>query len=582
MHGKGQKDRKGLRFEDIEPLLDGVKCVGFDVFDTLLLRPFMKPADLFRHMEESTSSPGFAAERINAERRARTEIRKEINIDEIYSLIDKRFQDLKEKELETEYKLSLADPGIKEIYDRISGLGIEIIAVSDMYLPGDSISGMLEKNGYFGLKKVYVSNEYGVSKRTGELFKKVLDDLNTEAGEMLFIGDNLRSDHRVPLSLGVRSVKYVPSKERYARSHKREMRFSRNAGLGGSVIAAMDMLRWLRNSSEEDYWYDIAYRFGGPIASFFTLFLMSKITDTTGSIFFISRDGYNLQKIYNTISDEPVENNYIYASRLFTIIFGRDLPESKDGARYLFERFSDVDEVKAIDIPKDPTDKDYFIRLNENPDLFKGLLEREHSRYSEYLKDKAGKGDILLVDVTTRKYSSQKFVQSVVGPERHTVGCYYNLMAHDDMVYSAYADRSRSRICWNKINVSEFFLGSPEGPVDNITADGIPVFQNNIDEPELFRMSIYDRITKGELDYAEDLKAVFGHEMPMIGHKVLDKWIKVLVRDKSSADPEHIRKIQWAQDKGHTLYLGVVFGPKEAVYKLRSMVGDFLWKIWHR
>jgi predicted HAD superfamily hydrolase len=268
---------------------------------------------------------------------------------------------------------------------------------------------------------------------------------------------------------------------------------------------------------------------------------MSKITDTVGSIFFISRDGYNLQKIYNILSNEPIKNHYIYAPRFFTIIFGRDLPESKDGARYVFERFSDTEEVKAIEMPDNPSDKDYFIRLNENSDLFRSLLERENSRYMKYLEDKVGEGDILLVDVTTRRHSSQRFIQDAVGPERRVSGCYYNLMAHGDMDYSAYADRSRSRISWNEVNVSEFFLGSPEPPADDIADDGTPVFQNNIDEPELFRMSIYDRITRGERDYAEDMKAMFGDEMPKIGHKVLDRWIKVLVGDRSSADPEHLR-----------------------------------------
>ncbi|MCL2712964.1 MAG: hypothetical protein FWD37_06835, partial [Methanomassiliicoccaceae archaeon] len=112
-------DDKALKFEVIEPHLDGVKCIGFDVFDTMLLRPFMRPTDLFAYLEEKESSPGFHRERINAERRARREIRRETGLDDIYSVIDERFRHLKDKEISAEYRFSLADPHIKEIYDRI-------------------------------------------------------------------------------------------------------------------------------------------------------------------------------------------------------------------------------------------------------------------------------------------------------------------------------------------------------------------------------------------------------------------------------------------------------------------------------
>ena len=574
-------DDKALKFEDIEPHLGGVKCIGFDVFDTMLLRPFMNPTDLFAYLEEKESSPGFHRERINAERRARKEIRNEINIDEIYSVIDERFRYLKDKEIDTEYTFSTADPDIKKIYDRIADLGIEVVIVSDMYISGECISRMLEKNGYSGYRKVYVSNEHGVNKHTGELFSVILKDLDMRPDEMLFVGDNVRSDHRVPLGMGIKSVRYVPAKERYEASHKREMRFRRRTkDLGSSVIVAMDMFRWLRNPSQnEDYWYDIAYRFGGPVSSFFTQFVMSNITETTGSIFFISRDGYNLQKVYNILCDNPINSHYIYASRLFTIIFGDDVSNSKDGARCLFEHFSDVEEVKAAGLPEEPSKKGYQEYLNKNFDLFKDLLKCEHERYSDYLRGKAGEGDVVVVDVTTMKYSSQNLVRKVLGPDRRVVGCYYNLMAHGDLEYTAYADRSRKLISWTEVNVPEFFLGSPEAPIADITAEGSPIFQKDIHEPELFRMSIYGDITRGELDYAADLRSMFGSDIPRVSFKTLDKWLKVLVKDKLSADPEHLSKIRWAPDTMHTRYRSLVFGPREFVFKTKDLFSDLLWRL---
>lgn len=565
-----------LRFEDIEPFLDGIECVGFDVFDTLVLRPFMRPTDLFLYLEEKESAPGFHKERMAAERRARKEIRNEIGIDEIYSVMDGRFLHLKEKEIAAECRLSFADPDMKRIYDRIVGLGMKVVFVSDMYLSNGTITEILCKCGYSG--HLYVSNEYGMNKHSGELFGAVLDDLGLRPEEVLFIGDNRRSDHRVPLGLGIRSIRYVPAKERYAGSHPKEMSFLRKGCLGSSVIVSMDMLKWLRGPSDEGYWYDIAYRFGGPVSSFFAIFMMSMIDSAVGTILFISRDGYNLQKIYMILSDDPLENHYVYASRLFTIIFGKDSPDNRDGGRCLFEHLSDTEDLREIGLPDGLSRADLFKDPAENPDLAKRLMRRKRERYSEYLLDRVGGGDVLIVDATTKRFSSQNLIQDVLGPERRVVGCYYNILTTEGPEHYAYADRSGKIATWTKINVSEFFLSSPEAPVTDLSPDGSPVFQKDIPEPELFRMKIYGDVTRGELDYAHDLKTVFGKDLPEIDHKALDGWIGVLVRERPYGN-EHISDIRWAPDTMHRRYRSLVFGPEEVPYKLMNMLSDLIWRI---
>ncbi|MDR0778955.1 MAG: hypothetical protein LBE48_05940, partial [Methanomassiliicoccaceae archaeon] len=561
-----------LRFEDIEPHINGIKCIGFDVFDTLLLRPFMRPTDLFSYMEEKESSPGFRDERVNAERRARREIHREINIDNIYSTMDEKYLHLKEKEIEAELRYAIADPDMKRLYDRIIGRGIDVAIISDMYLSGECISGMLAKSGYSGYKKIYVSNEHKANKHSGKLFSIVLDDLGIRNDEMLFIGDNPHSDHRIPLSLGIRSIRYVSAKERYAASHKREMSLLKKGCAGSSVIISMDMMRWLREPFE-NYWYEIAYRFGGPVSSFFIRFMMSQIADNIGTILFIARDGYNLQKVYSILDNDPLNNHYVYASRMFATIFG-NVADNKDGPRCLFEHFSDAEELKNVEIPNDRSGKDHAKCLAENAELFEKLLEKERSRYSEYIHSKtADEGDVLVVDATTKKFSSQNLIQKALGKDRGVIGCYYNLLAHGDQTHFAYADRSKKMINWTEVNVPEFFLGSPEPPVSDITADGIPIFQKDVHDHELFRTSIYDRITEGELDYAADLKAMFGDDIPNVDHKVIDRWMKILVKNGPSGG-EHISKIHWAPDTMHTRYRSLVFGPKEIPYKLADMFSD--------
>ena len=58
---------------------------------------------------------------------------------------------------------------------------------------------------------VYVSSEYALTKRTGKLFKKVLELESVSPNEVLHIGDNLRSDVIRPRLIGMKSVLVSPS-----------------------------------------------------------------------------------------------------------------------------------------------------------------------------------------------------------------------------------------------------------------------------------------------------------------------------------------------------------------------------------
>lgn len=52
-------------------LIEKVDIVSFDIFDTLLIRPYLSPEDLFEHIEKLYKLNGFKKERILAEKRSR-------------------------------------------------------------------------------------------------------------------------------------------------------------------------------------------------------------------------------------------------------------------------------------------------------------------------------------------------------------------------------------------------------------------------------------------------------------------------------------------------------------------------------
>ena len=99
-----------------------------------------------------------------------------------------------EKEIRTELDVCRANPEAAAFYDHCWKEGKRMIIVSDMYLSHSDIEDILTGSGY-DIKgiPVYVSSEYGLTKRTGSLFKAVLrkEGMEGREKEVLHIGDNL-------------------------------------------------------------------------------------------------------------------------------------------------------------------------------------------------------------------------------------------------------------------------------------------------------------------------------------------------------------------------------------------------------
>lgn len=83
-------------------------------------------------------------------------------------------------EMNLEEKLCFADPFMLNVWRRLKEQGKEIIVISDMYLPGAFLEKLLEKNGFTGFARLYVSNEWGRTKSDGSLFRLVRRQLETD------------------------------------------------------------------------------------------------------------------------------------------------------------------------------------------------------------------------------------------------------------------------------------------------------------------------------------------------------------------------------------------------------------------
>lgn len=203
------------RYEDIVNwiLKESTKVVSFDIFDTALIRPFYQPTDLLEGLNEiflkecPNVSISFSKVRIEAERVLRKEkiyisrTAEDISLEEIYHKIGEIFgiskevlKTMKEAELSLEEKYLQKRKSIYNLYQIAVCAQKKVIFISDMYMDSKTLKHILKKNGYNKIDGLYISAEQGLSKRTGSIYRKVLEQFAMKGDNLIHIGDNWESD----------------------------------------------------------------------------------------------------------------------------------------------------------------------------------------------------------------------------------------------------------------------------------------------------------------------------------------------------------------------------------------------------
>lgn len=216
--------------------IEKYEVVSFDLFDTLLLREVLFPADIFRllsgEITECGATHDFHFIRSNLENEIRSHSGLEdITLDDIYHEMQLRYpewpvQRLKQRELELELEYCRVNPLLKTLYDAAVSLKKTIWIISDMYLPVSFLEQLLRKNGYECYQHLYVSGQLGKCKSTGSLYRHILGETGRRPEQWLHIGDNGHSDAAVPRQFGITAAMYHCPRERFfqerAAAHHRE------------------------------------------------------------------------------------------------------------------------------------------------------------------------------------------------------------------------------------------------------------------------------------------------------------------------------------------------------------------------
>lgn len=314
--------------EEIWAELCDYDVISFDIFDTLILRPFSDPKDLFYIVGERLDVPDFRTLRIDAEKLARYEKRlvgqsTEICLDDIYAVLSRTCGISAENgataEANAELCLCRADPIMKRVWDTARKSNKRIIVTSDMYLPREVIEKLLTKNGFCGYSQLYLSNERGCGKCDGGLWKLIRSN---EKGTVVHIGDNPVSDVKNTKKYGMAAVHYPNVNERGKRYRPTDM----SSLIGSAYSGIVNGRLYTENVSPA---YEYGFKCGGILILGFCRFIRSRAKEFgTDKILFLARDGYIVKKVYDMLYPED-KTEYVYwsraaASRLCADIFPQD------------------------------------------------------------------------------------------------------------------------------------------------------------------------------------------------------------------------------------------------------------------
>lgn len=307
-----------MRPEELAAFLAQYDIISFDVFDTLLFRPFSAPTDVFYFVGEELSFLNFKELRVRFEREAREEKQSrcgqgEVTLKEIWEKLSDetgiRAERGMQAELDCEETFCYANPYMLEVYRLLRRQGKRFIAVSDMYLPSAFIKKLLEKAGYDGIGQVFVSCEYGEGKSDGTLFDQVRECL-PEKLSVVHIGDNLHSDVKMAKKKGF-AVYYYPNTDQKANVYRAQ---KLSPVIGGAYRGIVN--HHLYNGLSR---YDLAYEYGYIYGGLFVMGYCNFIHEycrshEIGRILFLSRDGDIIKQAYDFLYPGE-ETAYVYWSR---------------------------------------------------------------------------------------------------------------------------------------------------------------------------------------------------------------------------------------------------------------------------
>ena len=309
-------------FETLREKIKAADVVSFDIFDTLIVRFYRKPTDLFMHLEEISGMRGFKDARISAEMAQREAFSakgiREVCLTDIYDKLHPSYLSLMQKEIELEIFACRRNQEMYEIYEFAQQMSKQVFIASDMYLPKDVIVKILQNSGYAKYDGLLLSSDTLRPKATGEMYEDLVAISAAPRSSILHIGDNLFTDFQVATEHGIDAYHYVPilisSGESLNPAFFSLLETSGNNSVAASILAGLIAKR-TSEEPDESYWAEFGYKYCGIPALSYMRWLKDRLEEEgIGRVFFMLRDGYIFKRVFDYLYPE-FETYEIYGSR---------------------------------------------------------------------------------------------------------------------------------------------------------------------------------------------------------------------------------------------------------------------------
>ena len=304
---------------DLEGLLEGVRVISFDFFDTLFLRKIYKPEDVFDLIAKVHDINNFSEIRVKAQKEAFVRMnklnRKEISIDDIYSCFPKSLPvlDLKETELRFESALLTPNPDLFPWFlELVKNPRFNVVITSDMYLDKDFFNAVLEPHLDQSVDLFISCDEQATKRDSGELFTILVDKLDVLPEQVLHIGDNYDSDYIKARDKKLKSYHYA-----YQNQHVLPpvTQSTHQPNLGRSFIKGL----FLVDRPKSDFLtpWQAGFIYGGTANLGFLRWVTEQTNhDNIDLILFLSRDGFTAYKMSEEgLLHSEIPFNYFVGSR---------------------------------------------------------------------------------------------------------------------------------------------------------------------------------------------------------------------------------------------------------------------------
>lgn len=348
------------KLETLKQKIVSHDTISFDIFDTLVVRPFLTPSDMFILLNETFAKLHpeitvlrFSDMRFEAEMIAREAAQDPdtVDIHGIYDALHTRFSIptetvAKMKRLETDMEVFYCTPrktGL-ELFTLANELGKSIILTTDMYLPRETIEAILSKNGITGWNTLFISSEAHASKSAGTLYELIRKELKLNSQNALHIGDSYHSDFEKAQKHGFASVQLPKATDVFEQNPHLSAVYNQRKGslaahigkeyLGVSSSIALSALRMFDNPFAP-FNPDSVFNGSPSTMGYFALGMhmlgvslwLHDAGDQNGyqNFVFLGRDGYLPQKAFSVVVDRlekkkknPVGSHYMPTSRKAT------------------------------------------------------------------------------------------------------------------------------------------------------------------------------------------------------------------------------------------------------------------------